>query len=148
MTSQIHYMSFMMLQIENLFIYWLINIEDIKAPNYWLFVRGWKHQGIIIPILQIPQCIKYPTMHHVVTEMCTHVHISVTKKCIVGYRTGALWDLWCGSATVLSTHPCVFSCLWFNSLMRAARIYIYNHHMYVSAVKWFPKKIFIKENSI
>ena len=34
-----------------------------------------------------------PTMHHFVTEMCTHVHISVTKWCIVGYWTGALWDL-------------------------------------------------------
>ena len=32
-------------------------------------------------------------MHHFETEMCTHVHISVTKWCIVGYRTGALWDL-------------------------------------------------------
>ena len=29
----------------------------------------------------------YPTMHHYVTEMCTHVHISVTKLCIV------IWDL-------------------------------------------------------
>ena len=36
---------------------------------------------------------KYPIMHHFVTEMCTHVHISVTKGCIVGYGTGALWDL-------------------------------------------------------
>ena len=35
----------------------------------------------------------YPTMHHFVTEMCTHVHISVTKWCIVGYETDALWDL-------------------------------------------------------
>ena len=37
---------------------------------------------------------KYPTMHHFVTEMCTGVHISVTKWCIMGYGTGALWDLW------------------------------------------------------
>ena len=29
-----------------------------------------------------------------VAEMCTHVHISVTKWCIVGYETGALWDLY------------------------------------------------------
>ena len=36
---------------------------------------------------------KYPTMHHIVTEMCTHVHISVTKWCIVGYGTVELWDL-------------------------------------------------------
>ena len=27
---------------------------------------------------------KYPMMHYFVTEMCTHVHISVTKWCIVG----------------------------------------------------------------
>ena len=32
-------------------------------------------------------------MHHFVTEMCTCVHISVTKYCIVGYGTYALWDL-------------------------------------------------------
>ena len=32
-------------------------------------------------------------MHHFVTEMCTNVHISVTKWCIVGYGTGTLWDL-------------------------------------------------------
>ena len=36
---------------------------------------------------------KYPTMHDFVTEMCTHVHICVTKWCIVGYGTGALWVL-------------------------------------------------------
>ena len=35
----------------------------------------------------------YPTIHHFVTEMCTHVHISVAKWCIVGYMIGALWDL-------------------------------------------------------
>ena len=38
----------------------------------------------------LPWC---PTKHHFVTEMCTCVHISVTKRCIVGYVTGALWDL-------------------------------------------------------
>ena len=41
-----------------------------------------------------PASDKYPTMHHFVTEMCTHVHISVTNWCILGYSTGALWDLW------------------------------------------------------
>ena len=35
---------------------------------------------------------KYSTMHHFVAEMCTHVHISVTKWRVVGYGTGALWD--------------------------------------------------------
>ena len=32
-------------------------------------------------------------MHHFVTEMCTYVHISITKWCIVGYGTGVSWDL-------------------------------------------------------
>ena len=36
-------------------------------------------------------------MYHFVTEMCTYVHISVTKWCIVGYLSDALWDLWVGS---------------------------------------------------
>ena len=31
--------------------------------------------------------VSSPTMHHFVTEMCTNVHISVTKS--------ALWDIWC-----------------------------------------------------
>ena len=30
---------------------------------------------------------KYPTMLHIVTEMCTSVHISFTKWCILGYGT-------------------------------------------------------------
>ena len=46
---------------------------------------------------------KYPTMHHFVTEMCTRVHISVTKWWIVGYGMDAFWDLWDGSS--LNTKP-------------------------------------------
>ena len=41
--------------------------------------------------------VSYPIMHHFVTEMCTSVHISVTKWCIVGYLSNALWNLWYGS---------------------------------------------------
>ena len=49
-------------------------------------------------------CIRrwYPTLHHFVTEMCTHVHISVTKWCIVRYDTDALWDL-CNRSITVST---------------------------------------------
>ena len=43
-----------------------------------------------------------PTMHHFLTEMCTQVHISVTKWCIVGYETGALWDFCNRSNDMLS----------------------------------------------
>ena len=38
--------------------------------------------------------VLYPTMSHFVTEMCTHVSISVAEWCIVGYLYDALWDLW------------------------------------------------------
>ena len=34
--------------------------------------------------------VPYPTMHHFVTEMCTSVHISVTKWCIVGYLSSCI----------------------------------------------------------
>ena len=43
-------------------------------------------------------------MHHFVTEMCTCVHISVTKWYIVGYLSDALWDLWDCFINVLLTH--------------------------------------------
>ena len=41
--------------------------------------------------------VPHPTMHHFVTEMCTCVHFSVAKWCIVGHLSNALWDLWDGS---------------------------------------------------
>ena len=47
--------------------------------------------------------VPYPTIHHFVTEMCTRVHISVTKRCIVGYFSDALWDLWDGSSIKVIT---------------------------------------------
>ena len=46
-----------------------------------------------IPISQTHNIPQYPTMQHSVAEMCTHVHLSTTKWCIVGYMTSALWDL-------------------------------------------------------
>ena len=48
----------------------------------------------IDPSLQIPSASeKYPIMRYFVREVCTHVHISATKWCIVGYETGALRDI-------------------------------------------------------
>ena len=65
------------------------------------------------PDSQIPLCIApYPTMHHFVTEMCTCVNISVTKWCIVGYLSNALWDFLDGFIVVcnlLSEYPRFFS---------------------------------------
>ena len=56
--------------------------------------------------------VTYPTMHNLVTEICTCVHISVTKWCIVGYWSDA-WDLWDGSMG--STFVQVIACHWFDS---------------------------------
>ena len=36
--------------------------------------------------------VSYLTVQNFVTEMCTSVHISVTKWCIVGYVSDVLWD--------------------------------------------------------
>ena len=47
----------------------------------------------------------YKMMH---CGICTYVHISVTKWCIVGYDTGALWDLWYWS--ILGLHSAKERC--------------------------------------
>ena len=47
---------------------------------------------------------KYTTMHHFETEICTVVHISVTKWYIVGYETGGLWDLCNRSRSTSEAH--------------------------------------------
>ena len=43
---------------------------------------------------------KYSTIHHFVTEICTHVQISVIKWRIVGYLSNAFWDL-CNKSVTL-----------------------------------------------
>ena len=43
---------------------------------------------------QIPQCVRQISQNApFCSRMDTHVHISITKLCIVGYGTGAFWDL-------------------------------------------------------
>ena len=68
---------------------------------------------------------KYPTMHLFVTEMCTRVHISVTKWCIVGYGTGALWDLRDGSIVDANKKEIsmrrITSTLWWESTVNNPR---------------------------
>ena len=73
----------------------------------------------------------YPIMHHFVTEMCTHVHISVTKLHIVGYGAGALWDLWNGSVDINGLclfffHCCVFLKIELNT-KKSYWVKLYGH---------------------
>ena len=78
-------------------IMWPISRTSYRVTKpQWVNLRVLKpkYPGIINPFHQSQNALeKYPRMHHFVTEMCTHVHISVTKCCIVGFGTIALWDL-------------------------------------------------------
>ena len=71
-------------------------LAQVMAPSHYLnqclIINNhvlWHSPESNRPISQM----HYPNMHQFVTEMCTHVHISVMMRCIVGYGTGALWDL-------------------------------------------------------
>ena len=48
--------------------------------------------NLSLSLSQTPQCIRQ--IFHNAPLFNRIVHISVTKWCIVGYGTGALWDLW------------------------------------------------------
>ena len=52
--------------------------------QYWHSLTGYNR-----PTSQIPQCIK-----QISHNVPFFLHISVTKWDIVGYGTGAMWDLW------------------------------------------------------
>ena len=54
------------------------------------------------PLSQIPQCIRYNTVHHFVTEMCTHAHFCYKMVqygmwywCIVGFVQQVCWTCLC-----------------------------------------------------
>ena len=96
-------------------------VKIIWFHNHLIFIRGIPMPEKMILIEMGPrgcfswQCclfhdnITNPTMHHFVAEMCTPVHMSVTKWYIAGYGTDALWDLcdkfigWCNTAMAEST---------------------------------------------
>ena len=52
--------------------------------------------------------VSYPRMQHFVTEICTCVHISVTKWCILEYYSDALWDWW--NRYIPYSPCCIWSC--------------------------------------
>ena len=68
-------------------LYWY-PILLIKSPQ---FIQGQITELTIHHNAPVP----YLTMYHFITEMCSCAH-SVTKWCIVGYLSDALWDLWDG----------------------------------------------------
>ena len=79
---------------------------------FWKSVRReWCLLEVIIP--QEKNHLTNSTMHHFVTEICTYVHISVIKWCIVGYASCASWKL-CSHTTVCGCICCILyqSILW------------------------------------
>ena len=65
-------------------------------------------------------------MRHFVTEMCTCVHRSVIKWCIVRYLSNVSWDLWDGSIMVLQK---VLGSVWclVNKLWHDLESIVINH---------------------
>ena len=76
----------------------------LNSPNFvtagfsgvWAMVMGyWYETWPPIDMLHKSHkaLVPYPTMHLFVAQMCTCVHISVSKWYIVGYLSNALWYL-------------------------------------------------------
>ena len=87
-------------------------IQTLELCRHWLRFVAWQHRAITWPnvdlssvrsnrlISQIPRCIRQLSHNATFCNMCTRVHISVTKWCIVGYGTASLWDLCNRSMTI------------------------------------------------
>ena len=100
-------------------------------------------------IPQVPKYTseKYPTLNNSVTEMCTHLHISVTKLCFVGHGTGVLWDLcnrsvrkvktqiswlckisWCDIGVFAEQRPTCVKCNAFWTILYKCWTYVLVHY--------------------
>ena len=75
--------------------FWLLKILQQSAEHQLIWIIIWVdklHQNR--PISQIPQCIRQLSHYALFCNRNNgNVHISVTEWCIMGYGTGALWDL-------------------------------------------------------
>ena len=74
-----------------------VGLTFIISRVQWLMTTaGTVH--VYRPISQIPQCIKYPTVHHFVTEMFTFL-----------LQNGALWDMGLVHFGICTTNLLVFA---------------------------------------
>ena len=115
--------------------WWERNKVSIEFNLWWPFVSE------IDPSHKSHNALnKYPIMHYFVTEMCTHVYISVTKWCIVGYGNGALWICaTCLLACVLWTAVLLAQpvCINVNGLERPPLGAVHRHQGYFVEVTYF-----------
>ena len=70
---------------------------------------------------------KYPTVNYLVTEICTHVHIS--------FRNGALWDL-----GLSNTIGCETAALW-DLQDRSIRTYSWHIHVCSTLISLLPVRL-------
>ena len=71
-------------------------------------------------------------MHHFVTEMCTHVNISVPEWCVAEYKTGTLWDI--GSWSIVHT-VCALS-FFFRDGTQFFQDCLWHWDNYAYAIDW------------
>ena len=81
--------------------------------------------------------MSYPTMHHFVTEICTCVHISVTKWCIVGYLANILWDVWDGLDNMVAITAKTDSITHIITLL-VKSLYLLENRVPVEDIHWYP----------
>ena len=101
--------------------------KDDDLPVYRLYIKWellYQERRFCIDLLHNSHNapVPYPIMHHFVTEMCTCVHISVTKWCIVGYLCDALWDLWDWS---IDTGPRYLRLIYPDQSLISAQLMVY-----------------------
>ena len=71
--------------------YWKNNSHYIFLKNSYICGHFFEILFLFRPVQ--PHAITILPTYRFVTDLCTCVHISVTKWCIVGYLSNALWDL-------------------------------------------------------
>ena len=91
----LHWILFLIFSLSRFFVLYIVGFYVVFSGVWLLNQQNW-------PISQIPQCT-CPTSHNA-PLWNRNVHISVPKWCIVGYGTGALWDLWDRSFC----YPCLY----------------------------------------
>ena len=141
----------------NSFAKFLFQIRKIRKKSKRAFIWIWNtpFHGIQVnrSISQIPQCISQIS-HNApfCNRMCTHVHISVTKWCIVGYGAGAFWgfvrwvycdEIWLYGASLLVLAPDVTPAIVFMGMFGKfsisasfAVIILYTRELFPTNLRW------------
>ena len=131
--------------IQIYFATWYVAVVSSKCHRYLVQIlkSTLVHMNSIDPSHKSKNAsVPYPTMQHYVTEMCTCVHIYVTKWCIVGYLSDALWGLWDGSIGLSAVKQKAITCA------NAGSPYLCRHiaslgHWALALISWKLKQVHV-----